>query len=476
MEIEIMTDLTQENPDLSNEYWAAFQSLTNTRLNILWVPGNEYSTKLDLVLASGDIPEVVFGREHNKPTLINAIRQGAFWDLTPFLGDFSRYPNLRDNMTPGAWSYVRVDDKIMGIPRSRSLIDSGLKIRKDWLERLELPVPTTMDEYKETLIAIANGDPDGNGMDDTIGLAIGPEPDPSLQAAFGVYNPTYDEAGGLMYNYLTPQFTQLVGWLRELYAAGALPDEFAALNGTQLSDMIESGRAASFNYAIYRDYSWTNEIRKVQPEGQLITLPPMRGPNGDYAASLDIGTRGAHHISKKVSREKVEAILQYFERTASAELTDFAYYGKEGVHYNVSDNGEKVLTELGREQMNVNTLSPITPSYTRWGKVIAPEAPQAWNEEKKLEAAPYEELGVIDPFRYLISDTWIEAWPKYSAELESMWVKAISGKISMQEYEECVEKIKRDPQIQKAFQEFAADLSNRNPANDDADSESMRPG
>jgi putative aldouronate transport system substrate-binding protein len=460
VEIEIMTDLTLEKPSMTNEYWSEFQKLTNSKMNIIWVPGSEYTTKLDLVLASGDIPEVIYGGDHNRPTLINAIRHGAFWDLTPFLGDFSEYPNLRDHMTPGSWNYVKVDGKIMGVPRSRSLIDSGLKMRKDWLEKLGLPVPATIDEYRDTLIKIVKGDPDGNGKNDTIGLAVGAQPDTSLQAAFGVFKPTHDAAGGLVYSSLTPQYTQLIEWLRGLYAEGVLPAEFAALNATQLQDLIRSGRAASYHYAIYRDFTWTEDIRKVQPGGELITLPPMKGPNGDYAAYLDAGTRGAHHISKKVPEAKVKEILKFLDKTASPEITDLAYYGKEGVHFNVV-NGEKVSTELGRQQLNVNTLSPITPAYTQWGKVIAPGAPKEWNEAKKIEVAPYEKLGVVDPFRYLISDTWIEAWPKYDTEMKSMTTKAITGQISMGEYKSYVEKIKSDPQIQKAFQEFAKDLSTR---------------
>lgn len=462
VEIEIMTDLTLDKPDMTNEYWSEFQRLTNARLNVIWVKGNEYKTRLDMVLASGFVPEVVFGLEHNRPTLISAIHQGFFWDLTPFLGDFSEYPNLRDNMTPGSWNYVKVDGKIMGIPRSRSLIDSGLKLRRDWLEALHLDVPTTIEEYRDTLIRMVKDDPDGNGKNDTIGLAVGAELDPSLQAAFGVYNPTYNDAGGLVYNSLTPQYIQLVEWMRDLYAEGVLPAEFSALNTMQLQDLIQTGRAASYHYAIYRDYAWTEDIRRRQPDGELFTLPPLKGPNGNYAANLDLGTRGAFHISSKVPESKVKEILRFFDKTASEEFTEFAYYGKEGLHFNVV-NGEKVLTELGREQVNVNALLPITPAYSRWGKVTTPEAPKEWNEVKKIEVAPYEELGVIDPFRYLISNTWIEAWPKYQEEMESMTTKAITSQISMEEYKAYVNSIRSDPQIQQAFLEFATDFSSRNP-------------
>src|SRR5690606_23046600 len=43
-------------------------------------------------------------------------------------------------------------------------------VRKDWLDKLQLPVPITLDDYYNVLKAFKEQDPDENGVDDTYGL------------------------------------------------------------------------------------------------------------------------------------------------------------------------------------------------------------------------------------------------------------------------------------------------------------------
>src|SRR6185436_7991830 len=47
---------------------------------------------------------------------------------------------------------------------------SGLLIRQDWLDKLGLKAPTTLDEFFEVAEAFTEKDPDGNGQNDTFGF------------------------------------------------------------------------------------------------------------------------------------------------------------------------------------------------------------------------------------------------------------------------------------------------------------------
>ncbi len=164
VEISMMTHLLSDAPDMENEFYTELEQLTGVSLDINWVLVDDYDERFDLVMASGDIPEIIVQGNFRRPTLLQGIEQGAFWDLTDFLGDFSQYPNLRDNLTPGAWNYVHYDGKIMGVPRSRANIDHGLMIRKDWLDELDLAIPETLDEFYDALLAITEEKDDVIGM------------------------------------------------------------------------------------------------------------------------------------------------------------------------------------------------------------------------------------------------------------------------------------------------------------------------
>ncbi|TDF92616.1 extracellular solute-binding protein [Paenibacillus piri] len=454
LEIQIFGGLYNEMPDMNNQFWTEYQKRLNVKLDANWVPSGDVITKLDLILASGDIPEVIaYPNQGLTVTMINAIRSGAFWDLTPFLGDMSQYPNIKNNTPPNWTKFLSVDGKIYALPRSRSLIDSSINIRKDWLDKLGLAVPTTLDEYRNALKQIVNGDPDGNGKKDTMGIVGTSEGVSTFEAAFGAFTPTYDSEGGMIWHELTNQYTDLVDWFRQLYQDGSLPKEYMTMKRTQMEEAIGTGQAATYIRSTRYHYDFEVQAKKVQPEAKIIALPPLKGPGG-YAADLSTGVNGGIFISKKVPEAKLKQMLQYFEATASQELTDFGYSGIEGVHYKVV-NGEKVPTELSLKEVNTTSLGAAVLAYVKWGKVDNPGAPKEYNEEKRKQVADYEKLGVYNIFTWLISDTWVKTWPKYTNEWKSMMTKAIVGQISMDEYKAYVAKLNNMPDIKQAYKEFA---------------------
>jgi len=464
LSIQFMVPSYADVPDMNNEYWTEWQKRTNTKLNVEWVPSGDYDTKFDLVLASGNLPEVIVATSTTRPTLLNVIRQGAFWDLTPLLGDFSKYPNLKNNSEPHVWNYLKVDGKIYGIPRNRPQIDLGLNIRKDWLDKFNLPIPKTMDEYANALRTIVKGDPDGNGKDDTIGILghgfLLADGDGVFEAAFGALDPVYDNEGGLIRDVLTPNYTKMVEWFRELYKDGVLAKEFSAIKKTQAEEMFSTGRAASYVRNIWRNYTWTQEIRKVQPDAEVITIPPLQGPGG-VSVNLSTPFSGAFYISKDVPEEKVLQILDFFEKTTTMEETDYNYYGIEGVHHTIVD-GQPQLTELGVKQVTANGTGSLFPlAYNNKMKVINPSAPKSYNDAVLDSVQVFAEVGKVNIFSIINSETWTKTWPVYESEWQSMVVKAIVGQISMDEYKAYVNGLNNRPEFKKAYQEFAADYKEK---------------
>lgn len=177
------------------------------------------------------------------------------------------------------------------------------------------------------------------------------------------------------------------------------------------------------------------------------------------AVDLSIGGGGGFLISKQVPEAKVWQLLDYFEKTASESITDFAYYGTEGVHYTVVD-GQKVLNEKGIKEVNTTSKGVGVLTYQKWGKVISASGSKAYNDAKIKEVANFDEIGQVDPFRFLVSDSWINVWSKYESEWKSMVTKVIVGQISMDEYKQYVDKINNLPETKQAYQEFAKNYKN----------------
>lgn len=69
---------------------------------------------------------------------------------------------------------LTIDGRLYGLPRLSNAYDAlpMMFVRQDWLDRLGLGMPATMDELMEVARAFTYSDPDGNGANDTYGLAI----------------------------------------------------------------------------------------------------------------------------------------------------------------------------------------------------------------------------------------------------------------------------------------------------------------
>jgi putative aldouronate transport system substrate-binding protein len=461
--IQMTVRLFDQVPDMTNPYWVEYQKRTNTKLDVTFIPDGDYATKLNLILASTDIPEVLIANPSNNwnsPPYLNAVKNGAFWDLTPVLGDFSKYPNLKNNVAPNSWVVGRTLGKIYGIPQSVSTVSSVPKIRKDLLDDLGLPLPQTMEDYAAVLKKVVDKNPDMIGLVSKQDMFINDSG--GLAEAFGAGKPTYNAEGGLIYWKLTPQFTDFVNWLRGIYSQGILSKEFSVMKPTQASEFYTSGRAVSFlNESMRWDYAFTQTLKKIKPNADNEPVPPLKGPGG-YAIKVGTGIVDQMFIGAKVPRAKMLQIMAYFEKTTTMEYYILTTYGVEGVHYNVV-NGYKVVTPQRDKDMGSSAPWQVLPlMYNKYMKTDSTAAPQEYNEahEKMVDSWGYFDKGFTDPFAVATSETWVAIWPKAVQEWASMAVKAVVGQVSIAEYRSYVDGLNNGADFKKAYQEFAKSYAN----------------
>lgn len=175
-------------PDDNNPVVKEFEKRTNTKLKIDWVPVTTSEDKFKVLYASGNLPDVTFVEDLNDSQIRGLIKQGVFWDLTPYIKD---YPNLMNPNLAEMWEIAKIEGKNYSIPRYYPTHGGGVfpMLRKDWLDKLGMEVPETLDEFYEALKAFKEKDPDGNGVDDTIGYSA------SLAYMGFIYNVFNDTQG-----------------------------------------------------------------------------------------------------------------------------------------------------------------------------------------------------------------------------------------------------------------------------------------
>ena len=124
---------------------------------------------LSLLLASGNIPDIV-GSSRLKDYANQFGPRGAFLPLNDLIDKhaphikafFDERPKIRQSITAD-------DENIYYIPNlPDGKFGRAYWLRTDWLDALNLEIPTTVEEYETVLRSFRNQDPNGNGIKDEI--------------------------------------------------------------------------------------------------------------------------------------------------------------------------------------------------------------------------------------------------------------------------------------------------------------------
>lgn len=239
--------------------WMDLYNENNIFLDILYnVDPSQEATKLSTAIMSGDYPDII---RTDAAEYKNYVESGVIADVTDVYEQYAseelkEYMNFDGGMSMEA---LQVDGRIYGLPQISDPY-SGCNlmfIRQDWLDNLGLEVPETMDELKEVAHAFTYDDPDGNGQNDTYGLALDGvnilgnsvgDTDPIFNA-FGCYlgddGMTYVEGengevtwGGAN----TEGMKAALSFLQELYADGAIAKDFITMDYQSVFEEVGSGR------------------------------------------------------------------------------------------------------------------------------------------------------------------------------------------------------------------------------------------
>ena len=206
----------------------------------------------------------------------------------------------------GPFEAATINGKLMGIPDTGSSIENAqfLWIRIDWLERLRLSPPRTLDDVLAISRAFTHDDPDGDGLSNTYGLAVTQSLwDPAMgvggfMAAFGAFPNMWieDETGQLIHGAVQPETREALRVLQEMYRDGQIDSEFAFKNGDHVREDVIAGKIGMLygqqwsSFLVQANYErdpaadW-RAFPIVAVEGGQIQVPLPTATNRFYAVS-----------------------------------------------------------------------------------------------------------------------------------------------------------------------------------------------
>jgi len=272
-----------------NPYLDYIERNTNLNINVILPPNESYHEKLNIVLSSTALPDMLYAVDD--VWLSNKVQEHKLQPLDELIDQYG--PDLKRKIPKEAWDQVTFNGMIYAVPSMNEV--KGIELmyaRKDWLDRLGLKPPRTLDEYYEVIRAFTFGDPDGNGVHDTIGLLLTEKLGRSAPffGAFGTQLDSWLERDGkLVYSNTLPETKEALAFLRRLYAERLIDPEFPLNRTKTLEEKVASGKVGIFSAAWYDTRGPIDQNKQRDPKAEWIPLEYPTGPRGEkgtYSTSL----------------------------------------------------------------------------------------------------------------------------------------------------------------------------------------------
>jgi putative aldouronate transport system substrate-binding protein len=304
----------------NNQYTRYVKTTLNIDTKYIWSAASaDYDAKINLAIAGNDLPDAMVV---NLAQFTQLVDNDQLADLTDTYNQYASpvIKQMADSSKGLGLKAVTFNGKIMGIP-ALTVPDDGYQlmwIRKDWLDKLNLAVPKTMDDIEKVAQAFVKQDPGGNGAGKTIGIT-GPANGSALYADF--LNPTngdftFDPVffsyhaypgfwvkgsdGKAVYGSILPETKTALARLADLYKKGLIDPQMGVR--TDYTEPIKSGQAGIYFGEWWNGYWPLPDVVKNNPKAnwQAYAVPlddkGMWNPHqGILATSFMVVRKGYAH-------------------------------------------------------------------------------------------------------------------------------------------------------------------------------------
>src|SRR5699024_2982371 len=162
---------------------------------------------------------------------------------------------------------------LYGVPFQQPLARYGVLVRKDWLDRLGLEVPHTVEALGEVAQAFTEGDPTGTGAA-TTGFIDRAESFhrtlPMVAAYFGAgCKFELDPSGKVVPTFTTDAFKEAMEWYRNAYANGWVNQEFVTMQKQNQEQAIAQDKGGIVVTGLFSGRGYTTLAESIDPETEV---------------------------------------------------------------------------------------------------------------------------------------------------------------------------------------------------------------
>lgn len=339
---------------------------------------NDFGEQKALLFASDDLPDAFFGScglgdsdiVQNKEKLLELTDLINEETMPNLMKIFEEDPTMRMACTDR-------NEQIYSLPKKipfRPKLNSQNYINKEWLDNLNLEMPTNYDELKEVLIAFKEQDADGDG-------------DPNNEIPISGYKPGYgsvlldsfdliergdehmslDANNKVVFVPTQDHYKEAVKYLRELWELGVMDEEYFTQEGSMYTAKLQKEGGSQIGiFSGWTADSWAGPNTK-----QFVQMPTLESPWGTKNAQSIASTEYSDkELILNINCPNPEKVLRWADLFYDDLVSLQTFYGSISTGQ-IKDNGDGTYELLTPKDNTLDTsawwYSPrdFGPKYMR---------------------------------------------------------------------------------------------------------------
>lgn len=260
------SNMPENDTYTDNVYTRYIKSVINVQnVDAFEANDSQYDTNVSMAISMGSLPDImVVSSQDEVEQLVGA---GLIEDLTESYNNCisDRIRKMYESYGDSLKDMVTYDGKIMALPETNITDGPNLVwLRKDWMDKLGLSEPHTIDDVVNIVKHFISEDPGNNGEDasgkpNTVGLAVDTDVTGEcgysseflldiIFACFGAYPKQWimNDDGEIVYGSVTDEAKEALSYINSLYNQGVIDNDFLLRTSTNICELIENGLCGSF--------------------------------------------------------------------------------------------------------------------------------------------------------------------------------------------------------------------------------------
>lgn len=460
----------------TNEFTKEYEKKTGVHINWEVIPEEGAKEKLNLILTSGDYPDVIMDMGVTPAQMRAYGDKGVFLSLNDLIDDYGiQTKKMFEDMPIVEDGVTTPEGEIYALPQVNECFHCTMPqkmwIYKPWLDKLGLDMPTTTEEFHEVMKAFKTEDPNGNGKADEIPLSGMKNSWQEKIAGFlmnpFIYSEMYVENGEIIVPWDKPEWKEGLEYLASMY------DEELIYTGSFTQDMEQYkklgenpgepilGAAAS---SVPSFFVSVDDLSDDTRFSDYEAVPPLKGPDGNQVTLYEPNpvTRPAEFIITNKA-EHPDVALRWADAMYEESITKRSVIGRKGIEWDDANEGDiglngepatwtKISNDGGPHNAHWDQTGPslrtrdfrsgaATPEghqeVALWNATekhepyipdtVEPVPPLFFSEEQSKEMAKIEEtlLDYVDEMtaKFITGDVDLKKdWDKYIENLKSIGI------------------------------------------------------